>query len=469
MEPFVMLSSSTLDVFRRTFSGSILSIGDDGYGEARLAWNRAIDQRPALVVRSETAKDVVAAVNLARSEGLSVAVQSTGHGATSAISGAVLIDMARMDRVLVDPDRRTARFGGGARLSAVMAAAAPFGLAPVTGFARTVGATGFTLGGGLGWLARRHGYAADHVRSIEIVTADGELLRVDENTHGDLFWALRGMGRDFGVVTQVEVALHPVTTVHGGTIFMPVEAMDRMLSTYGDFTRAVSENVTSMLALYRFPDLPFLPPFLRGKPLVGFHAAAFEDAQALSQIDMMRRVATPILDTFADMPVTALGDIANDPTDPMPAYVRGFAISDWSRSLEDTLMTLAGPDKAGHFVKIELRHLGGAIAREPEVPNAVGQRDGRFLACYVAPTPAPGMMEAAVQEADRFDRALAPFRSVGPCMNFVHVREEFGGAFSAAKLDRLRMIKRRHDPANLFRFPGWLSDEGETMAVRSIA
>ena len=464
-----MLASSTLTPFRTIFSGSVIAPEDKGYDTARLAWNRAIDQHPALVIRPESVQDVVAAVTFARSSGLSVAVQCTGHGASSAIEGAMLIDMSGLNSVSVDAERRSARFGGGARLAAVLEAAAAVGLAPVTGFARSVGATGFTLGGGLGWFARMFGYAADHVRAIEIVTADGVVQRVDVQSNPDLFWALRGMGRDFGVVTAVEIDLHPVTTVHGGTMFMPIEAMRGMLETYGEVTRAVSENVTSMLALYRFPDLPFLPPFLRGQALVGFHAAAIDDPQALAQIDRMRRVATPVLDTFGDMPVTALGDIANDPVDPMPGHVRSFAITDWSQPLEEALMTLAGPDRACNFVKVELRHLGGAVAREPATGNAIGQRAARFLACYVAATPAPGMMEAAIREADRFDRALAPFRGVGPCMNFVHGRDEFDGAFPAAKLERLRLIKRRVDPTNLFRFPGWLAEDTAMTAARAIA
>ncbi len=261
-----MTTQPTLDLDLR---GAVVAPGDAGWDSARAAWNLLADQRPALVVQAADANDVVVAARFARARGLRVAAQSTGHGAAALGSraGAVLIRTARMNEVVVDPAARVARVGAGARWSDVIAAAAPHGLAGLHGFSAGVGVAGYVLGGGLGWLARSHGLASDRVRAFEVVTADGERLRVDTRREPDLFWALRGGGGAGVIVTSIELELVALREAHAGVLMWPIERAGEVAHAYREWIRTVPDGLTSSLRLMHFPPLGELPEVLRGRAL----------------------------------------------------------------------------------------------------------------------------------------------------------------------------------------------------------
>jgi len=230
--------STTARRLARSFSGAIHLPGEDEYDVQRATWSGALDQRPALVAEAESAADVRAAVVAAQEHGLPLAVQSTGHGMHVAADGALLLKTSAMAEVLVDPDRRVARVGPGARWGEVIAAAAPFGLAPLSGTSPSVGVAGYTLGRGLSWLSRKHGFAADSLLRADVVTADGAIVTANAERNADLLWGLRGGGGNFGVATSLQIALHPVSTVYGGSALFDLERAGELLATTESSARA---------------------------------------------------------------------------------------------------------------------------------------------------------------------------------------------------------------------------------------
>lgn len=252
---------------RQQVSGHVLTREDSGYDQTRRGWGLAIDQHPALIVVPDDATDVATAVRFARDAGLSVAVQSTGHGVLYPGDDSLLIVTSRMASVHVDAETHTARVEAGATWQPVLDAATPHGLAPLLGSAPHVGVVGYVLGGGIGWLGRRYGFGCDSVRRIELVTADGELREASHAQHIDLFWALRGGGGNFGVVTALELDLYPVPTLYGGTLVYPEESIRDALRLYRDWIKTVPDEMTSALAMVRFPDREQVPEAFRGKTL----------------------------------------------------------------------------------------------------------------------------------------------------------------------------------------------------------
>jgi FAD/FMN-containing dehydrogenase len=266
--------------------------------------------------------------------------------------------------------------------------AAVFGLAPLNGSAHLVGVVGYTLGGGIGPLARAFGYAADRVRQIDVVTADGRLRQLSERSETDLFWALRGGKGNFGVVTSLEFDLVPVARLYGGGLFYPGESAAEVLHAFQEWTADVPEEMTSSVALIRFPELPDVPEPVRGRFVVHVRVAYAGSAdEGVRLVRPLRAAAPLILDTVADMPYTDVASIHGDPTEPLPAYERSRMLAEFGPDAVDALLALAGPDSGCPLMLVEVRHLGGALSRTPPVPNAVGNRDAAFhcLAVTVAP------------------------------------------------------------------------------------
>ena len=270
--------------YRTTASPDVLVFpGEPGWDEARRAWNLAVDQRPAVVALPETVDDVVAAVEYARELGLRIAVQGTGHGAPGRpLHGTMLVNTSRMTGVEVDPRARVARVAAGTIWADVVAAAVPHGLTALHGSAHDVGVVGYSLGGGIGWLARKHGLSSSSVLSAELVTADGDVVRADPETNPDLFWALRGGGGSFGIVTAVEIALYPVVEAYAGWLVWPIDRAAEVLGAWAAWTKDAPEEVTSVGRLLQIPPIPEMPEPLRGRQVVVVEAA-FLGAEAEGQ------------------------------------------------------------------------------------------------------------------------------------------------------------------------------------------
>ena len=432
-----------------TITAPVHRQGDDGYDAERRGLNRALDDRPERVVGATCAADVEAAVRYAAAEGRAVAVLATGHGPSVPADGAVMINTRRMNGVTVDPQARTARVAAGARWEHVLAATTPHGLAPLNGSSPHVGAVGYTLGGGAGLLGRRYGYAADHVRRFDAVTADGRTRRVTPDDDGDLFWALRGGKGNFGVVVAMEIDLFPVARLYGGGLYFPGEATAQVLRAYAEWTRGVPEEMASSVMLMRTPDGP--------EPLGGRFVTHVRIAYSGAPGDGERRVrplraiGPRLLDTVREMPYAEVGSIHHEPTEPVAAYDRCLMLRDLDAAAADTLTSLAGPDSGAPFVA-ELRHFGGAYARPPAVPNAVGRCDATFSLFS-------GSLYENIEETrrahDALHRAMEPWDTGGTFANFLGVDDTTPGrvrtAYTPEDFDRLTGLKTRHDPENLFR------------------
>ena len=295
--------------------------GSPGWDDARRAWNLTVDQQPDAVFMPANAEEVAAAVPAARAAGLRVAVQATGHGAGPRrnLEGTLLINTSRMRGASVDPASRTARVEAGAQWRDVAPLAAEGGLAALHGSAPDVGVVGYTLGGGVGWLGRRYGLAANSVTAIEVVTAAREAVRADADTEPELFWALRGGGGNFGVVTALEFRLYPVESLNAGWLVWPWEEARRVLARWAEWTDTVPEEVTSVGRILQLPPLPDLPEAFRGRKLVVLDAAILADEDEAARLLAPLRELGPELDTFAQGPATALSELHMDPPEPVPA------------------------------------------------------------------------------------------------------------------------------------------------------
>ncbi|MBW0088799.1 FAD-binding oxidoreductase [Pseudonocardia sp. KRD-184] len=433
-------------------TGPVLE-GDDPRVAAEVAgFNTAHTPRPALVVGATCAGDVAVAVRWAAAHGLRVSVQSTGHGLISDLAGTVLVTTRRMSGVVVDPVSRSARVGAGVRWAQVIEAAAPYGLAPLSGSSSAVGVVGYTLGGGLGPLARRYGFAADHVRSVQLVTAAGEVRHVDAIGDPELFWALRGGKGNFGIVTEIEFGLVPVATLYGGGIFFPGAAASDVLHAYRTWVDTLPEETTTSIALLRLPPLPTLPEPLRGQFVVHLRVAHLGSAdEGAALLAPMRAVAAPLMDLVAEMPYAAVDSIHMDPTDPMPTWDRGATLRALPAEAVDALLAVAGPDVQVPLIMVELRHLGGAVARPPRVPGAVAGRDAAFSLLALGPMAGPlaETMPAITQAV--IDR-MAPWAGRGALLNFLGQAgpDRVAALWDDADRARLLAVRRALDPGSVF-------------------
>lgn len=449
--------SDNLEKLQLQIRGTVLVPEDARYDEARKAWNLTIDQRPAVIVLANSAADVVAAVRFARAEGLGIAIQSTGHGIARPADDGLLIITSRMTNVRVDVQSRTAWVEAGVQWGMVLEKAQAVDLAPLLGSSPHVGVMGYTLGGGMGWLARKYGLAIDSVRHFEVVTADGLLRRVSQTENSDLFWALRGGGGNFGVVTGMEIQLYPVSTIFGGNLIFPADQAKAVYTLYREWIASAPEELTSSIALMNLPPLPQIPGLLRGKSVVmvrGAYAGPVEQGEALVKFWLERR--TPIVNTFRAMPFAEVASISNDPIDPSPS----FSTSVWLRELTDEAIdTLIqyGVNRNGSspLVFAEIRHAGGAIARIDKQTNAYGNRDASLILQLVGVAPTSEALQKLRQYTSEVRRALQPNLTGGVYLNFTvaeEAREHTQKAYTPENYRRLTALKAKYDPDNLFRF-----------------
>lgn len=434
--------------------GSVLLPGDGGYDDERAVWNLNHELVPALIVVPESAADVQAAVTFAAGQHRSVLVKATGHQIVGQARGAVVIATHRMNDVTIDAASRSARVGAGVVWSEVIAEAAKVGLAPLTGSNPTVGVSGYTLGGGLSpTLGRSQGYAADHVRSFDVVTAAGKLLRVDAKSEPDLFWALRGGKGNFAVVTALEFDLFPVSRLYGGGIYFPGERTADVLRTWTAWHPNSPETMVTSIAVMRMPSMPAIPEPLRGKFLVSVRIAyngTVADGERL--VEPLRAVAPAVLDTVRDMPYSEVASIHNEPTDPVPYYERGIMLREFPAQAQDKLIELVGPDADTDLVMAELRALGGAWDREPAVPNAVSTRGLPYSLLGVAAGPLSQEEQLKRSVADLLD-GMKPWQGDRRFVNNLAPDEaaDAMAIYGPERYERLASIKKTYDPANMFR------------------
>ena len=434
----------------RQVAGAVYG-GAEPAGIAEAAgFNTAVTHRAAVVVAARSAADVAAAVRFAHDEGLAVAVQATGHGAAAVGDDTLLVSTQGMQDVQLDPVARVARVQAGVRWRAVIDAAVPHGLAPLSGSFSGVGVVGYTLGGGMGHLARRHGFAADLVRSVELVTARGETRTVTTESDPELFWAVRGGQSRFGIVTALEFDLVPVPAFFGGAMLYTGSAVEDVLHAWAAWAPTMPEEVTTSVALLRLPPIETVPPPLRGvvSLAVRFGFTGTPD-QGEALLAPLRRGAVPVLDSVGPMSYAAVDGIHMDPPEPLPAVTRGGLLRSMPTGLVETLLAVAGPTVDVPLVAAELRLMGGALGRPAPVPNAVAGRDGAFSLSVVAPAPPPLVETAHVVTAGVVG-ALSPWSTGTSLVNFAGHGDDPASAWTPGVLDRLRRVKESVDPHDAF-------------------
>jgi FAD/FMN-containing dehydrogenase len=442
--------ATTVNSLKSRLRDRVVGPEDRGWDEARRAWNLAVDQHPAAVARPESAEEVVAAVEVARQNGLRVAPQGTGHGAPprASLEGSVLLDMARMNAVEIDPEGRRARLAAGAQWQHVVPPAAEHGLAALSGTAPDVGATGYLVGGGVGWMVRRYGLACNSIRGAEVVTADGRQVRADSDSEPELFWALRGGGGSFGVVTELELELFPVRELYAGVLFWPQERAAEVLKAWYEWTTVVPDEMTSIGRLLNVPPLEEIPEPVRGRSFVMVEAAWIGDeANGSEQLAALRELG-PEMDTFAMIPPTGLSALHMDPPEPVPGAGDGMLLGDLPAAAIDAMVDTTGPGTDSPLVTMEVRHLRGAAGRSDPAHGARDAFDASYALFAAGMVMNDVMKQTVLQRLDRLQAALAPW-AAGRLLNFAERPADPAGMFTDEAYRRLRDVKSQYDPDNL--------------------
>jgi FAD/FMN-containing dehydrogenase len=433
---------------RALIDGDLYTPENEGWDEARRAWNLAVDQWPVAVAVPSSAKDVREIVDFARLEGLRVAPQGTGHGASvlGALEDTILVKTHRMRGVTIDAERRVARVEAGAIWMDVVEAAAEHGLAALAGSSPDVGVVGYTLGGGISLLARKHGLGANHVTAAEIVTADAKQRRIDRDNDPDLFWAIRGGGGNLGVVTALEIELFPYAGVYAGILWFPVERAREVLRAWRDWTETVPEEMTSVGRILQLPPIPVFPEEIRGKSFVVVEAIwSGDQAEGETQVAPLRALG-PVLDTVKPMTMPELSHLHMDPEGPVPGAGDGGTLIGFD---DDAIESLVARTVGAPLLSAEVRHLGGAVARAEPHHGAVATFDAPYIWYAVGMAPTPEAKEA-VRDAARSVRAgLEPWAARHTYLNFSETRRDPSTHFTEAAHYRLRRVKSAYDPYGL--------------------
>jgi hypothetical protein len=442
---------STTAPFHNGLTGRTFLPGTPGFDAARKGFDLSALPTPELAVSVANEDDVRSAVRYAADRAMPVVVRATGHGPVNGVDGGLLIDTRALATVRVDPRRRTATVGAGVNWARMLEQCAPFGLVPLCGSSPDVGVAAYTLGGGLSPLGRQHGWAADHVRRIRLAAADGEVHEVTADTEPELFWALRGGGGNFGVATELEFDLFPGDALYGGGLYFPGEAAAELLDAFGTATATAPDELSLSVAFLTLPGFDAVPAPVRGRFVAHLRVTYLGtpgDAERL--IAPLRAVASPLLDTVRPLPITEFGTIHGDPTRPQQVSCGGAVLPRWDDAAIDVLLAEIGATTP-HM--LELRHLGGALARPAAVADAVGRRDTAFN-LFTSAYPGQGFAHAAVLQRELY-RRLLPWTGGKSIYNFTADPDgrpvDAQKAFDPATLRRLTALKAVRDPQNLFR------------------
>ena len=443
-----ILDDANIGNLSERISGAVLARHDPGYDQARAVHNGLVDRKPALIVRCLTADDVVAALAFARRAQLEVSVRGGGHNVAgrAVADGGVMIDLALMKGITVDPAARTATVEGGVVWAELNDAAAAHGLATTGGNVSTTGVAGYTLGGGLGWLMSKYGLAADNLLAVELVTADGEILQVDGSSHPDLFWALRGGGGNFGVATSFTFRLHPLRTIIGGLIAHPLEAAPALLRFYRDAVAEASDDLTVFAGLVHAPD----GSGTKLSALVVFHTGATADADR--DLGPFESWGSPLVVQVGPMPYPVMNTILDAG---YPSGSLNYWLSSFTRGLPDELIDVAVERFAtvpSPMSAMLLEHFHGAVTRVGPTETAVPHRDEGWSLLLPSVWTDPAETDANIAWTRETFAALRPHFATGRWLNYLG-DDQADDAVQAAygpNYERLREVKRRYDADNVF-------------------
>jgi FAD/FMN-containing dehydrogenase len=439
--------TNAFDALRAAVHGAVLSPEDDGFQSTCSPWNRAVRQRPAVAVRAVRPDDVVTAVRFAGEHGMPIAVQAAGHGARIPADGALLVDTSALTDIEVDPATNVAMIGAGARLSDVVLAAERHGLAMPAGYARTVGAVGYTIGGGHGWFARQHGLATESVRSIDLVTPTGKELHLTADLDPDLWWGMLGYGAALATVTSLEVQLLEIRQLAGGRLTWPIDRTEDVLAAYADAAADLPGEVSLDLALLQQDA----SDGSRSRSVV-------VDAVAAAPLETLESITAPLRsipdlrsDSTTRLRPSDLFAINDDPTDPTPEHYDGGLLDELGAGAVAAIAATFGEGSENPFDSLRIRRLGGALTRQT-AGTAVGRVEEPFLIFGVAIGAEDAVGVAVAEATARLRQAVGPTLKPQAIPNFVGTTPQAAATYRAPEPDRLRNLKRRVDPHGLLRF-----------------
>jgi FAD/FMN-containing dehydrogenase len=450
------LGRRTVEAFTEDIGGEVVAPEGPGYDDTRAVWNAMVDRRPGLIVRCRDAADVVRAVRLAREHELLISVRGVGHNiaGNAVCDGGLMIDLSLMKSVRVDPERRTVRVEPGVTLGELDRQTQEHGLATPTGINSTTGIAGLTVGGGFGWLSRKHGLTIDNLLAADVVTATGERVRASEEENRDLFWGIRGGGGNFGIVTEFEFRLHEIgPEILSGLIVHPGEDAERVLSVYRDFTLQAPDELTVWAVLRKAPPLPFLPAEVHGTDVVILAAMYAGDLAAGEKaLAPLRAAGEPLADVIGPHRFTDW-QAAFDPllTEGFRNYWKSHDFLRLEDRALDTIRTFAGSLPSPHC-EIFIAQMGGATSRVPAEATAYRHRDAQYIMNLHGRWEAASEDERCIAWCREVFNGMAPFATGGVYVNFMteeedeRVREAYGDSY-----DRLARLKRKYDPRNMFR------------------
>ncbi|HEU4736442.1 MAG TPA: FAD-binding oxidoreductase [Solirubrobacterales bacterium] len=430
-------------------AGRVATASDPDWDEARLAWNLTADQQPEAIVFAESAEDIAKAVRFAADNELKVTGQGTGHGAAALapLEGTVLIKTERMRGVEIDPDAQTARVEAGVLVAELSSAAGAHGLSSMPGSSPDVGVTGYTLGGGLSWLGRRYGFACNRVRAIELVTADGEQRTVDAENEADLFWALRGGGGGYAIVTALQLRLVAIAEIYAGALLFPAEAGADAVRAYRDWAAGVSDDVTSVVRFVTPPPIPDVPELIRGRPLLTIDGACIgSQAEGEAIVAPLRELGETIMDTWGQIPAEGLCRIHMDPESPVPGVGEGMTIRALPDEAIDAFASVAGPGSGSPLLLSELRHLGGALGRPDPDGGALTHLETEYVMYSVGMPMTPELGAAIPQHLEKIEQTMQPWAGEGSYYNFTERSCDADAILPAATCAHLAEVKRKWDP-----------------------
>jgi hypothetical protein len=446
------LSASAAGLARQV-RGRVIGPDSPDWDGARRPWNLRVDQRPLMVAEADDPDDIAATAAYAARHGLQVAAQASGHGAEGSIENAILLRASGLRDITIDPGQQRARVGAGVSVGDLMTALSPHGLALSAGTSSDVGVTGYVMFGGVGVLGRALGFAAGHVRGADVVTADGTMIRADATSHEDLFWALRGGGGGFALVTHLDLALARVPALFGGQLIWSADAAPEVFGAWASWVPGLNSDTTSSACVFQFPPLPQLPEALRGRRVAIVticHAGAAD--QAMSLLDPITSIGTPLASTLRPLSVADLSTLYGPPVPSVPARNRSGLLTDLPGPAVREFVAQTGPASSSPLQLAEVRHLGGAYAQPPQQsggPGAIGRTDAQFLVQLVAVAPSQQADAAARGYQDSVMAALGPWTTGTTLPSFADPGTDPGRLFSPATRQRLADVKYRYDPANV--------------------
>lgn len=447
-----VLSSSSGERFRRVFKGRLTTKTDQSYEDLRKVWNGTIDRRPALIASCFSVEDVIAAVRFAGDQGFALAVRGGGHSfpGFSTCDDGMVIDLSPMASVEVDPAARVARAGGGTTWGGFDAATHTHGLAATGGLVSTTGVAGLTLGGGIGWLMRKHGLACDNLLAAEVVTADGDVVRASAGENPELFWGLRGGGGNFGIVTAFEFRLHPVSAIYGGLVLFDGSRTPEVLRFYRNYVHTLGDDCATMLSAITAPAADFVPAGLHGRPAMAFAVCHVGDREQ-AQTDLRPvREFRPDVDLLGSMPYPELQQMFDAD---LPHGIRCYLKAGYLPALSDAAIEVISErtrPMSSPASTFDFHHMGGAVARVGDEDTAFGDRRSPFCFNIVGLWSDSADDERHRSSVREFAAAMEPFSTGGVYVNFSADADAVSAAYGGEKFERLRALKRRYDPTNLF-------------------